>query len=66
MLVNHSSKRSGSYIFKITLVASVGGFLFGYDLVIIAEPNIHLQPQPTKEKKYPAITARLIPFTFDS
>ena len=36
MLVNHSSKRSGSYIFKITLVASVGGFLFGYDLVIIA------------------------------
>ena len=36
MLVNQSSKRSGSYIFKITLVASVGGFLFGYDLVIIA------------------------------
>jgi len=36
MLVNQSPKRSGSYIFKITLVASVGGFLFGYDLVIIA------------------------------
>jgi sugar porter (SP) family MFS transporter len=36
MLVNHSPKRSSSYIFKITLVASVGGFLFGYDLVIIA------------------------------
>jgi len=36
MPVNQSPKRSGSYIFKITLVASVGGFLFGYDLVIIA------------------------------
>ncbi|TAM96728.1 MAG: MFS transporter [Chitinophagaceae bacterium] len=24
------------YIFKVTLVASVGGFLFGYDLVVIA------------------------------
>ena len=34
---NISSERTRNfYIFKITLVASVGGFLFGYDLVIIA------------------------------
>ena len=31
-----NQKMQNFYIFKITLVASVGGFLFGYDLVIIA------------------------------
>jgi MFS family permease len=31
-----SQKVRNFYILKITLVASVGGFLFGYDLVIIA------------------------------
>lgn len=29
-------RANGLYVFKITLVASVGGFLFGYDLVVIA------------------------------
>ena len=33
---NDIYKKSKFYIFKITLVASVGGFLFGFDLVIIA------------------------------
>jgi sugar porter (SP) family MFS transporter len=38
------------YVFKITLVASVGGFLFGYDLVVIAGAlpfmirDFHLSP----------------------
>ena len=32
----HSQKNRNFYIFKITLVSSVGGFLFGYDLVVIA------------------------------
>jgi len=36
MLKNRGSKRSSFYIFKITLVASVRGFLFGYCLAIIA------------------------------
>lgn len=30
------SRKSNFYIFKISLVASLGGFLFGYDLVVIA------------------------------
>ena len=50
--MNHSGipKISSLYIFKITLVASVGGFLFGYDLVVIAgalpylEQYFHLSP----------------------
>jgi len=30
------NKRSKLYVYKIALVASMGGFLFGYDLVVIA------------------------------
>lgn len=43
-------KANRFYIFKVTLVASVGGFLFGYDLVVIAGAlpflveHFHLSP----------------------
>lgn len=37
MTAYHSIKEKNNiYIFKVALIASVGGFLFGYDLVIIA------------------------------
>ena len=36
MELQNSSKKRNRYIFGVTLVASVGGFLFGFDLVIIA------------------------------
>ena len=50
MLINYGSKKSSFYIFGITLVASVGGFLFGFDLVVISgalsylEEYFHLSP----------------------
>ncbi|MCO5235194.1 MAG: sugar porter family MFS transporter [Chitinophagaceae bacterium] len=45
-----SRGKQNRYIFGVTLVASVGGFLFGFDLVIIAgalpflETDFHLSP----------------------
>lgn len=36
MDVQNNSNKRNRYIFGVTLVASVGGFLFGFDLVIIA------------------------------
>lgn len=36
MDIHNSSGKKNWYIFGVTLVASVGGFLFGFDLVIIA------------------------------
>lgn len=45
-----STDKRNRYIFGVTLVASVGGFLFGFDLVIIAgalpflEAGFHLSP----------------------
>lgn len=44
----NNQKGSGIYIITITLIASIGGFLFGYDLVVIAgalpylEDHFHL------------------------
>ena len=44
----NNQKHSGIYIVAITLIASIGGFLFGYDLVVIAgalpylEDHFHL------------------------
>ncbi|MEO6706735.1 MAG: sugar porter family MFS transporter, partial [Ginsengibacter sp.] len=46
----YSQKKRNFYIFKITLVASVGGFLFGFDIVVISgalsylEEYFHLSP----------------------
>lgn len=46
----NSTDKKNRYIFGVTLVASVGGFLFGFDLVIIAgalpflEAEFHLSP----------------------
>ena len=36
MQYTDGQKANWFYVFKVTLVASVGGFLFGYDLVVIA------------------------------
>ena len=50
MDLQNSLKKRNLYIFGVTLVASVGGFLFGFDLVIIAgalpflEADLQLTP----------------------
>ena len=37
--------RGTSYVFLVTLVAAVGGFLFGFDLAIISAANLYLKDQ---------------------
>ena len=44
-MTNASTKAGGLYPFLICLVAAVGGFLFGYDLVIISGAQIFLREQ---------------------
>src|SRR5689334_22198378 len=36
LVINKGEKTSTLYIFTTVLVASIGGFLFGFDLVVIA------------------------------
>lgn len=40
-----TESKSGSYVFKISLVAACGGFLFGYDLGVIVGANAILKEQ---------------------
>lgn len=40
-----SGKEVGLYAYVVSLVASIGGFLFGYDLVIISGAQIYLREQ---------------------
>ena len=41
----HTGKAGRSYAFFVAFVASMGGFLFGYDLVIISGAQIFLREQ---------------------
>ena len=38
-----SGQKKKSYIFLVTFVAAVGGFLFGYDLSLMAGANLYLR-----------------------
>lgn len=40
-----SGLRGTAYVFSIAFVASVGGFLFGYDLAIMGGANVYLKEQ---------------------
>ena len=41
--VNEGPRRTNLYAFGVSFVASVGGFLFGYDLAIVCGANLYLK-----------------------